>query len=281
MCATTNRRSLLSLYQDRLLSDGFPRLEELGVEQYKHHQEATSSIKNVFECLSRLVDLKRSPLPVAVIGCGPNPAAVRDLLSMGYDALGIEPVRGSAEAAAVFLGAPARVLVGTAEQLPLPDNSQHVVVLEAVLEHVDSPIASIAEAFRVLVPGGVLYLTTNNRFAFRQNEFQRPFYQWYPAIVKEAYVFRHMHYDPALANFTPRPAVHWFCFSDLCRLGRDVGFAQFYSLLDLVRPDAAYIRKSLLRRTLLTLVQQNPWARALVLTFFGSAIVMLKRPTVS
>jgi len=272
------RVSFLSLYGTRKLSEGYPDLEALGVAYYKEHQQQESRIESVIECLARLVDLTKEPRTVLVMGCGPNPRTIKALLGMGYDAVGVESVVGSARAAGEFLGHPERVLVGTAERIPLPSSSQRVVVMEAVLEHVDSPIASIEEASRVLMPGGVLYLSTNNRHAFGNSEFRSRFHQWFPPIVKESYVFRHLHYDPTLAHFTPRPAVNWFSFSDLCRLGRRGGFAQFYSLVDLVSPDAPYIRKSVLRRTFLQAVQQRPWLRALVLTLFGNAIVMLKRP---
>ena len=47
-------------------------------------------------------------------------------------------------------------------------------------------------------------------------------------------MFQMLHYEPQLANYNARPAVHWFSFPDLCRLGREAGFAQFYSPLDLI-----------------------------------------------
>ncbi len=71
--------------------------------------------------------------------------------------------------------------------------------------------------------------------------------------------------------------MHWFSFAELCRLGRRAGFAQFYSLVDLVTPEAPYVRKSVLRRRFLQLVQQNPWLRSLALLLLGHAIVMYKR----
>lgn len=272
------RPSFSAMYANRPLVDGYPELEALGVSHYTEHQHDDSKIKLVFECLSRLIDLERSPRTVAVVGCGPNPRSVKALLELGYDAVGVEPVVGSAEAARKFLANRGRVYVGTAEHLPLPEASQRVIVMESVLEHVDSTTASVAEAYRALTPGGVLYLTTNNRYALKSNEFRPRLYHWFPAIVKECYVFRHLHYDPSLADYTPRPAVHWFSFAEMCSLGRQVGFAQFYSLLDLVKPDAPYISKSVLRRLSLEMIQQNPWARALALVLFGHAIIMYKRP---
>ena len=101
--------------------------------------------------------------------------------------------------------------------------------MEHVLEHADSPRQSLAEIYRVLIPGGVAYIATSNRYHFSpigyNGEFNVPFYNWFPDALKEAFVHHHLHFKPSLANYTPRPAVHWFCYSDLCRVGRDAGFA--------------------------------------------------------
>jgi hypothetical protein len=137
----------------------------------------------------------------------------------------------------------------------------------------------------VLKPRGVLWLSTTNRYRFPltgfHGEFNVPFYGWFPRLVKESYVFQHVHYNPKLANYTERPAVHWLSFADLCSRGRDAGFGQFYARMDLVRLSDLRISKGLLRRAflplLLPLIQQNPWLRSLVLTQVGDAIFMLKR----
>jgi hypothetical protein len=61
-------------------------------------------------------------------------------------------------------------------------------------------------------------------------------------------------------------------------LGRQVGFAQFYSRLDLIDLDAPSLRRSALRRGFVRAVRSHHWIRALALVQFGNAIFMLKRP---
>jgi hypothetical protein len=111
-------------------------------------------------------------------------------------------------------------------------------------------------------------------------EFTRRFYQWYPSILKESYVFMHLHYQPELAEFTSRPAVHWFCYSDLCKLGRNSGFSSFYSYIDLLNEDDE-IRtgKSGKFKFLIPHFKYNPILRSFLLTFtdVGSSVFMVKR----
>jgi SAM-dependent methyltransferase len=50
-------------------------------------------------------------------------------------------------------------LVGTATDLPLADQAVDAVLLTQVLEHLADPGRALAEAYRVLAPGGALLLT--------------------------------------------------------------------------------------------------------------------------
>jgi SAM-dependent methyltransferase len=49
-------------------------------------------------------------------------------------------------------------VVGDAHNLPFDDSSFDSVIMQAVLEHLHTPEVAIKEAFRVLKPGGFLYL---------------------------------------------------------------------------------------------------------------------------
>lgn len=217
-----------------------------------------------------------------VIGCGPRPVAVRQLAEAGLDVVGLEPVRAYVEEARQFLGDPTRVLEGAAESIPLAPGSVDLVYCNSVLEHVDSPLRSLEEMARVLRPGGAAFVVTTNRRHLTptgyNSEFRVRFFHWLPAIVKESYVHRHLHDDPSLANFSERPAVHWFTFDRLCALGRDAGFARFYSPMDLY--DAEELRrKSWPRRALFRAARRSPWLRAglLAFTFLGGMVVMVRR----
>lgn len=58
------------------------------------------------------------------------------------------------------------IQVAPAERLPFPDGFFDVVLLHEVLEHVDDDRQSVAEAVRVLAPGGRLVIFVPNRLYF-------------------------------------------------------------------------------------------------------------------
>ena len=274
---------LVELYRARKLAQGYPGLERLAVDSYAAAVAAegdrSAQLTRRLMLFDRLVDLS-APKSILVLGCGPRPQAIKLLLERGYEVVGVEPVAGFAEAARAYLGSTERVLVSTAEQLPLESCSQDLIFCDSVLEHVTSPTRSLDEMHRVLRPGGAAFISTTNRWRLsptgRNDEYRVRGLQWLPAIVKECFVFHHLHYDPSLANHSLRPAVHWFSYADLCELGRRSGFDRFYSTLDLSRPEDPTIRRSRIKRRLLTRVKLNPWLRAVALTQLGDTIIMLK-----
>jgi SAM-dependent methyltransferase len=275
-----------ALYVNRKLSEGHPELTRRSLDSFSTILEQAdlgrdeAGIVRQFRYLGRLV--ARNIEDVVVVGCGPRPHMLKVLLDRGYRAIGIEPVPSFVAAAERYLGASDKVLTGTAEHLPFADASQDLVYCNSVLEHVDSPLESLTEMQRVLRPGGIAFVITTNRYRISlrgdNGEYSVPFFNWLPELVKECFVFHHLHYRPELAHYSERPAVHWYSFNDLCRLGRDAGFCQFYSTLDLVSPGDPTVAPNPLKRLVLPRVQQSPWLRALALwgTALGGMIIMLK-----
>jgi SAM-dependent methyltransferase len=82
----------------------------------------------------------------------------RPLAALGCEVIAIEPV---AEMRAA-IGPAARALDGTAEAIPLPDDSADAVTVGQAFHWFDGP-AALAEIERVLRPGGALALVWNRR----------------------------------------------------------------------------------------------------------------------
>lgn len=70
--------------------------------------------------------------------------------------------------------------VGVAENLPCESASFDVVVCTQVLEHVDDPVAALAEIQRVLAPGGVVFLSTHGVFLYHPDppDSDRDYWRW-------------------------------------------------------------------------------------------------------
>ena len=105
--------------------------------------------------------------------------------------------------------------VGTAEDLPWDDASIDVCLVPELLEHVSNWEGCLDEFARVLRPGGVIYLSTNNVFCPVQQEFDLPLYSWYPGFLKRRYERLATTTRPELVNHADFPAVNWFSFYGL------------------------------------------------------------------
>ena len=77
--------------------------------------------------------------------------------SRGYDVTGVEYSESSVRAANERLGA-ARVVQGSLGSVPLPDASFDVAVLADVIEHTRNPLDDLTHVWRLLKPGGVLFV---------------------------------------------------------------------------------------------------------------------------
>lgn len=262
------------------LAQGYKGIEQLSAEWFPDHQVSSNLVPVLTNCLGKLIDLSARDAALLVVGCGPNPLTIREFKERGFRTFGVEPIPDFVSLANQQLGG-SIVEVGDAEHLAFEDESMDVVISESVLEHVESPINSLREAYRVLKHGGVAYFYTTNRFHFslrgHNGEYNIPFFNWLPRVIKESYVFQHLHFDPKLANYSPRPAVHWFCYADLCELGRTAGFFKFYSLLDLVDPTDWKVAQSRWRTFCIKKLRSNVWLRGLALLQYGSSIFMFKR----
>lgn len=90
------------------------------------------------------------------VGCGPG-AALEQAASTGASIAGIDPSPSMVARAAKRVPA-AEVKVGSAEEIPFPDDSFSVVINIASFHHWADRDAGLREILRVLSPGGRLHI---------------------------------------------------------------------------------------------------------------------------
>ena len=74
------------------------------------------------------------------------------------------------------------------EDLPLPDESVDVVVLNHIYEHVVDPAAVLTDIHRVLRPGGAVYLGLGHRWQVIEPHHRLPFLSWLPPRLADRYL---------------------------------------------------------------------------------------------
>ncbi|MDD5297583.1 MAG: class I SAM-dependent methyltransferase [Rhodocyclaceae bacterium] len=170
--------------------------------------------------------VKNSSLTVADIGCGAG-TQCRLWATLGHRVYGLDvnaPLLEVARRRSRDDGLDIAFDVGSATALPWADASMDVCLLPELLEHVADWQGCLDEAVRVLKPGGLLYLSTNNWLCPVQQEFNLPLYSWYPGFIKRKCEKLAVTSRPDIANFATYPAVNWFTVYSLTRYLRTRGF---------------------------------------------------------
>jgi len=145
---------------------------------------------------------------VLEIGSGCGVTHIVWTKKFGIDGWGVEPegegFDDSASIARDLIAAngldPSRIINAGGEALPFPDNHFDVVYSSNVLEHTNDPAKVLAEAARVLKPGGTLQIVCPNYLSYFDGHyaalhppiFSNSFFRWWMKTVYRA--------DPAFAG---------------------------------------------------------------------------------
>lgn len=146
----------------------------------------------------------------------------------------LQVARSRAQAAGLDIGYD----LGTAARLPYADGSMDACLMLELLEHVPEWQDCLREAVRVMRPGGLLYLSTTNWLCPKQQEFDLPFYSWYPGPLKRHYERLATSSRPELVAHASYPAVNWFSFYALRRHLARLGLRSL-DRFDLIEADTA------------------------------------------
>jgi ubiquinone/menaquinone biosynthesis C-methylase UbiE len=202
--------------------------------------------------------LGHGPWQVADIGCGAGTQSAmwaRD----GHRVFGLDINSRLVELGrerALANGLSVELFVGSATELPWPDQSMHICICPELIEHVADWQSCLREAARVLKVGGLLYLSTTNKLCPRQAEFDLPFYSWYPAPLKRHYERLSVTTRRALVAHALYPAVNWFTYYALRDYLAPFGF-DCHDRFDV----AALAARGVVPRAVLKSIQLLPPAR--------------------
>lgn len=130
-------------------------------------------------------------------------------------------------------------------RLDLPEGAFDIVYLKDLVEHVPDYDTALAQAFRALKSGGLVYVATTNVLCPLQQEYHGvgP-YSWYPRWLKDRIRVMAMTTRPEIVHHTPYPAVHWFSRGTLSTALRRAGFTGVFDIYDLVRRPADLTRRT-------------------------------------
>jgi ubiquinone/menaquinone biosynthesis C-methylase UbiE len=109
------------------------------------------------------------------IACGEGYGASSFAKAGAASVVGVDISSEACERARSKYGIDART--GDAQAIPLPDRSLDLVVSFETIEHVAAPAAFVRECSRVLVPEGMLIISTPNRPVYSGESTQNPFHQ--------------------------------------------------------------------------------------------------------
>ncbi len=122
---------------------------------------------------------------------------------------------------------PIPVAQAAGEALPLPGAAFDVMCAWDVIEHVQNPAAVLAEAARVLRPGGRLLMTAINRLAFRDPHYHLVGINYLPRPAAERIIglVGRSKRGAAFGDRQALGAMHYYTFGGFRRLAAQHGFA--------------------------------------------------------
>ena len=149
------------------------------------------------------------------------------------------------------------VMRAAGEALPLPSAAYDIVTAWDVIEHVQQPAAMLAEIARVLRPGGFVFITAINRFAFRDPHYHLPLINYLPRPLAEFLIagFGRSKRAAAFRDRQRLSEMHYYTYGAFERLAAQYGLTtRDLDAERIQRGDLAPKRKA--RRTILQAMER-------------------------
>jgi ubiquinone/menaquinone biosynthesis C-methylase UbiE len=150
------------------------------------------------------------------------------MAGLKYEAFGVEinpeyvtasKIRATQEGVRVSLQ------IGMAERLPFEDNYFAFVNCSEVTEHVEEPKAVLQEIYRVLAPGGRVYISFHNRFGIYDYHYHLFGINWLPRNVADWLLNKvGKGKSDGEAGRQTLTGMHYYTYAGAVKLLKNVGF---------------------------------------------------------
>jgi len=142
--------------------------EGIGLKHYYEQHYSSKDWRFYKDILAEVIRFTE-PGPILDVGAGTG-LIVEGFLRWGIDCKGIEGSKEAVEIARKRFPRANLLQHFLSDPFPFPDQMFQSVIMNQVIEHLEPEVAenSIAESYRVLRPGGMLYVTSPSRFNKRE-----------------------------------------------------------------------------------------------------------------
>ena len=206
---------------------------------FSHLQNGRDASKKRIKDVLPFIDKPITEINVLDAGCGSGMAsgALSDLgfrTIIGFDlgdepiGLPLAPLRHYADGATVSF------MKANGYAVPLADGCMDFCWCGFVIEHVPDAKSFLTEIFRVLSPGGILYISTNNRLWPIEPHSNTWFASWLPTSMAEKYARWRKHW-PEHVPWDVYLPTYW----EMNRWANDIGFEILASTYELVGSEGA------------------------------------------
>lgn len=114
----------------------------------------------------------------------------------------------------------AEIINSNAESLPFADSTFGFVNCSEVTEHVEDPVKVLSEIYRVLIPGGVAYISFHNRYGYKDQHFNMVGINWLPRFLADKICIK----TTKIKNYNKRSGhqllgeMHYYTYSQIKKI---------------------------------------------------------------
>ena len=160
---------------------------------------------------------------------------------------------------------------GNIETVELPREHYDVVVAMSVFEHVPQWRDCVRKVYESLVPGGLFYFCSTNKFSLISGEYPPlPLYGWLPDSWRHRIRVRRQ----GLEVMKFRVDFHQFTYPGLRRAFRQIGFREVFDFVDMKSPESLNHPKF---RGLMTVLKRVRGLKHLFLTFYPTTVFLCRK----